>query len=110
MDRGDIYLVDLDPTEGREQKGRRCVMIVSASRFNRHTGAPLCVPITGGGGFARATGFTVPLTGSGLSTDGVVRCDQARTLDLRARGARRLESAPDYIVNEVIARLSTLLE
>lgn len=110
MDRGDIYLVDLDPAEGREQKGQRRVMIISASRFNRHTGTPLCVPITGGGGFARNSGFSVSLAGTGLTTDGIVRCDQARTLDLRARGARKLESAPSYIVEDVLAKLATLLD
>lgn len=110
MDRGAICLVDLDPAEGREQKGQRRVMIISASRFNRHTGTPLCLPITRGGGFARNSGFSVSLTGTELTTDGIVRCDQARTLDLRARGARKLESAPEYIVEEVLARFVTLLE
>lgn len=110
MERGDIYLVSLDPTEGREQKGHRRVLLVSPGRFNRQTGTPLVVPITTGGGFARGTGFAVSLTGAGLDTTGIVRCDQARSMDLAARKARRLETAPDYIVDEVLAKLSTLLE
>jgi hypothetical protein len=31
-------------------------------------------------------------------------------MDLRARGARRSEAAPDFIVDDVIARISTLFE
>ena len=34
MKRGDIYLVSLDPTEGREQRGSRPVVVVSPTEFN----------------------------------------------------------------------------
>ena len=37
MERGDIYLVSLDPTLGHEQQGTRPVLIVSPSSFNRLT-------------------------------------------------------------------------
>ncbi|MFG1348111.1 type II toxin-antitoxin system PemK/MazF family toxin [Xanthobacter autotrophicus] len=110
MERGDIYKVSLDPTEGREQQGFRRVLVVSPGKFNRLTGTPLVVPITTGGGFARNIGFSVPLTGSGLDTTGIVRCDQARSLDFKARRAQRVEAAPAHIVDEVLAKLSTLLE
>lgn len=110
MERGDIYKISLDPVEGREQAGYRRVMVVSPGRFNRSTGTPLVVPITTGGGFARNTGFAVSLTGAGLETTGIVRCDQARSLDFRARSAQKVETAPGYIVDEVLAKLSTLLE
>jgi len=35
MDRGDIYVVSLDPTAGHEQQGTRPVLIVSPLAFNR---------------------------------------------------------------------------
>lgn len=110
MERGDIYKVSLDPIEGREQAGYRPVLIVSPAAFNRVTNAPLVVPITGGGGFARMAGFAVPLSGSGTETTGVVRCDQIRALDLRTRQARRVERAPDVIVAEVLNRIAAILE
>jgi mRNA interferase ChpB len=110
MERGDIYLVSLDPTRGREQQGERRVMVVSPAEFNRLTGLPVVVPITTGGNFARVAGFTVPLTGTGLATQGVVRCDQPRVLDLRERRAKRLERAPDYVVDEVLGKLQPLFE
>ena len=110
MKRGEIWLVSLDPTLGHEQKGRRPVLIVSPEAFNRITKLPVVLPITTGGSFARTAGFAVPLTGSGTKTTGVVRCDQPRTLDLGARGGRKLESVPAVIIDEVLARISPIFE
>ncbi len=110
MERGDIYLVSLDPSAGHEQQGRRPVLVISPGKFNRLTGVPIVLPITTGGGFARTAGFAVSLSGAGTRTTGVIRCDQPRSLDLRARGAKRLETAPDRIVDEVLARIRPLFE
>jgi len=109
MKRGEIWLVSLDPASGHEQKGRRPVLIVSPEPFNRVTKAPVVLPITSGGNFARMAGFAVPL-GAGTKTAGIVRCDQPRVLDLAARGGRKLESIPDAIMIEVLARLSPIFE
>lgn len=100
----------LDPTEGHEQKGRRPVLIVSPDAFNRVTGVPVVLPITSGGKSARTAGFAVALTGMGTQTTGVIRCDQPRALDLRARHGRRLESVPEGLIQEVLARLAPIFE
>jgi mRNA interferase ChpB len=110
MDRGDIYLVGLDPATGHEQQGKRPVLVVSPAAFNRLTKVPIVVPITSRGGFARMAGFAVSLDGAGTRTRGVVRCDQPRAVDLGARGARLLERAPATIVDEVLARLLPIIE
>jgi mRNA-degrading endonuclease toxin of MazEF toxin-antitoxin module len=110
MKRGEIWLVSLDPTSGHEQKSRRPVLIVSPEAFNRVTRLPVVLPITSGGNFARTAGFAVPLTGTGIKTTGVVRCDQPRTLDVAARGGKKLESIPDAVMDEVLARLSPIFE
>jgi mRNA-degrading endonuclease toxin of MazEF toxin-antitoxin module len=108
MKRGEIWLVSLDPTSGHEQKGRRPVLIVSPEAFNRITGLPVILPITSGGSFARNAGFAVPLTET--KTAGVVRCDQPRALDLVGRGGRKLESVPEEIIDEVLAKVLTIFE
>jgi mRNA interferase ChpB len=108
MERGDIYLLSLDPTQGHEQQGQRPVLVVSPAAFNRLTKVPVVLPITSGGNFARTAGFAVSLTGT--ETTGVVRCDQPRALDLQARKARRLESVPAAIIDEVLAKLITIFE
>ncbi len=110
MERGDIYLVSLDPTAGHEQQGKRPVLVISPGKFNRLTGVPVVLPITTGGGFARTAGFAVSLMGAGTQTTGVVRCDQPRALDLKARSARKLESVPDAIIDEVLSKVGPLFE
>ncbi len=108
MKRGDIYLVSLDPTEGREQRGSRPVLVVSPTEFNEATKLPVICPITSGGDFARRIGFAVPVTG--IKTTGVVRCDQPRVIDLAARNARKVDTLPASIMDEVLAKLAPIFE
>lgn len=109
MDRGDIYHVDLDPTKGKKQQGACYVLIVSPREFNRG-GTSLVCPITQGGKYARNMGFAVSLSGAGTNVQGVILCSQPRILDIPARGGRFCEKVPEYIVDEVIAKLQTLLD
>ena len=108
MKRGDIYLVSLDPTEGREQRGSRPVLIVSPDDFNEATKLPVICPITNGGDFARRIGFAVPITG--IKTTGVVRCDQPRVIDLDSRNGRKVDTLPMSLVEEVLAKLAPIFE
>jgi mRNA interferase ChpB len=108
MKRGDIYLVALDPTAGREQRGRRPVLIVSPLAFNAATNLPVVLPITTGGDFAKRIGFAVPI--SGIETSGFVRCDQPRTLDLQARNARKIDTLPPALMDEVLAKVAPIFE
>jgi mRNA interferase ChpB len=109
IDRGDIYHVDLDPIQGREQTGSRYVMIVTPREFNV-LGTRIVCPIMQGGQFARSRGFAVSLDGAGLNARGVVLCHQLRVLDLGARKARFSEKAPQNIIDEVLARIIPLFE
>ena len=108
MKRGDIYLVSLDPTEGPEQRGSRPVLVVSPTEFNEATKLPVVLPITNGGEFARRLGFAVAVTG--IKTTGVVRCDQPRVIDLAARHGRKVDTLPEEILDEVLAKVATLFE
>ena len=107
MERGDIYLVSLDPATGREQQGKRPVLIVSPASFNAATKLPIILPITNGGEFAKRISFAVLLTGT--TTTGVIRCDRPRVIDLIARNGRKLESLPPSIMDEVLAKLATII-
>jgi mRNA interferase ChpB len=95
---------------GHEQQGNRPVLVITPGKFNRLTGVPVVLPITTRGNFARNAGFAVSLSGAGTRTTGVVRCDQPRALDLRARRGRKLEAAPDYIVDEALSKVGPLFE
>ena len=99
-------MVTLDPTGGREQRGHRPVLVISPVEFNEATKLPVILPITTGGEFAKRIGFAVPITG--IKTTGVIRCDQPRVLDLHQRNGRKIDTLPLEILDEVLARLSTI--
>jgi mRNA interferase ChpB len=104
--RGDIYSVELDPIVGHEQRGRRPVLVVSPEAYNK-VFLPLVCPITSGGGFVRDRGFAVVVTGG--KTTGVVLCNQARTLDLKARKGRRIEAATPEVLQQALWALQDIV-
>jgi mRNA interferase ChpB len=107
--RGDIIRLDFDPSAGHEQQGTRPALVLSPEAFNAF-GMALACPVTRGGAFARGQAWTVPLEGFGLVTDGVVLCNQVRTVDLQVRRAQFIEAAPAELVADVLARVATLIE
>jgi mRNA interferase ChpB len=48
--------------------------------------------------------------GSGTKTQGVVLCDQTRTVDARARTFRRIEKAPAALVQEALDAVRAIVE
>jgi mRNA interferase ChpB len=108
--RGDILELSLDPVKGKEIRGSRPVLVLSADAFNRASGLLLVAPITQGGAASRETGFSVTLMGSGTATQGVVLCDQTRTVDARARTFRKIEKAPATLVEEALDAVRSILE
>jgi mRNA interferase MazF len=83
IERGDIYLVNLDPVQGREQAGRRPVLVLSINAINR---LPLVVTVvvgTKGENVARdyPTNVRVSANQSGLPMETVFLCFQLRSLD-----------------------------
>lgn len=109
FDRGNIVSVNLEPVQGREQKGEhRPALVLSTSVFNV-MGVVLIAPITQGGDFSRHAGFAVPLSGSGTETQGVALVNQVRMLDLEERRAKRIEVAPDFVIDDALARLQVIL-
>ncbi len=76
--RGQVYVVALNPTRGREiQKTRPCV-VVSPDELNAHMQTYIVAPMTTG---SRAYPFRVPCRFQGKS--GHVVLDQVRTVDRR---------------------------
>lgn len=83
ISRGQIYFVNLGPTHGREQAGRRPVLVVSADAINRH---PLVVTVVVGTDAKNVprdyqTNVRVTAKETGLSLDTVFLCFQIRSLD-----------------------------
>lgn len=106
--RGEIWLVSLDPTKGREQAGMRPALIVSVDMFN-HGAAELVVaiPIT-----SRAKGIPLhveiaPPEG-GLTLTSYIKCEDVRSIST-ARLVRRLGIVSPQTIDLVEDRLRILL-
>ena len=83
IQRGEIYFVNLSPVEGREQSGRRPVLVLSIDAINR---LPLVVTVavgTKGENISRdyPTNVRIPPEESGLPIETVFLCFQLRSLD-----------------------------
>lgn len=109
FERGDVVSVPLDPTVGHEQRGTRPALVLTTKDFNK-LGDVLVAPITQGGDCSRHAGFAVSLTGTGCRTQGVALINKVRMLDLAARKARRIERAPQAVIDEALGRLMALLD
>lgn len=105
MQRGDIYLVDLDPGIGSEAGKRRPAVLVSndganltAARLGR--GVVTVVPITSN--VERIYPFQVrlPATATGLDHDSKAQAEQVRSISVRRVGAR-LGNVPGPIMGEL---------
>lgn len=83
ISRGQIYLVDLDPVRGREQAGRRPVLVVSSDALNAQPLVVTIVPGTDARNVDREYPVNVRVTAeeSGLPRDTVFLCFQVRCLD-----------------------------
>lgn len=86
------------------------MLVLSADAFNKASGLLLVAPITQGGTASPETGFSVTLMGAGTRTQGIILCDQTRTVDVRARTFRRLEKAPINEVQEALEAVRSILE
>lgn len=81
--RGDVYLIDLSPTRGREIRKTRPCVVVSPDELNAHLQTYIVAPLTTGG---HRYPFRVPCRFGGKA--GHVILDQIRTVD-RERLVRR---------------------
>ena len=110
FERGDVVRVCLNPTTGRETQGDfRPALVLSTAVMNQ-LGTAIIAPITQGGDFSRYAGFAVSLTGTDLDTQGVALVNMIRSVDLAARGAKKIERAPQAVIDDALARLQAIFE
>ena len=104
-DRGDLVWLEFNPQAGHEQAGRRPALVISPGAYNRRVGLALFCPVTSQ---IKGYPFEVALP-SGLPVGGVVLSDQVKSLDWRARRARRIAKASPVVTDEVLGKLATLV-
>ncbi|AZG75585.1 endoribonuclease MazF [Methylocystis rosea] len=103
-ERGDIVWLSFDPQAGHEQKGHRPALVLSPKAYNGKTGLMLCCPMTMK---IKAYPFEVPLAEAKPS---VALADQVKSLDWRARKAKKKGAATKAEVAEALAKARTLLQ
>ena len=104
--RGEVVWLQFDPQAGHEQAGRRPAVVVSPREYNGKTGLALCCPIT-----SRIKGYPFEVALSEESeVSGVILADQVKSLDWRARHARRLWNLPGETLQELLAKIKVLVE
>ena len=105
--RGDIYWADLEPTRGREQAGRRPVLVISHELFNSHSGTVIALAVTSQ---PQRAGFplTYALPEKLLPKLSWVKISQLRTLSTE-RLSHRLGHLDDAEVNRIIEGLLDLI-
>ena len=104
--RGDIVWLSFTPQAGHEQAGHRPALVLSPETYNGKTGLALFCPVT-----SRIKGYPFEVMLPRTSpVAGVVLADQVKSLDWRARKARFAGNAPRRFVEEVLEKVSVLLE
>jgi mRNA interferase ChpB len=107
--RGDIVHLDFNPSSGHEMKGSHFGLVLSGKLFNQQGLAMICPISQGAAAAARTHGTVVTLSGTGTDTQGAVHCHQLKSLDWRARNVRFKEAVPQYVLDEVQARIEAIL-
>jgi mRNA interferase MazF len=103
--KGDFITATFAHRAGHEQSGRRPALVVSNDLFNRHTGLAMVCPVTS---TRRGYPFHVEIP-AGRKVNGFVMVEQLRSIDFRARQAKRLAKAPDAVVDEALSLLDACL-
>lgn len=104
-DRGDVIWLNLDPTLGHEQAGRRPVVVLSPALYNRRSGLALAAAVTSK---VKAYPFEVPIP-AGMSISGVILADHVRSMDWQSRRAEFICALSAETIAEALARTRTLL-
>ncbi len=103
--KGDFIAVTFDPQSGHEQRGRRPALVVSNTLFNSRTGLAIVCPLTN-----RDRSFPFHV---GVATDpkiaGFVMVEQVKSIDFRARKAKRIGRASDAVLEEVLSILDACI-
>lgn len=97
VNRGEVYLVDLDPTRGSEIKKTRPCLVVSPDDMNHHIRTVIVAPLT-----TRGQPYPTRVSCRFAGSEGQVVLDQLRTVDL-SRLVKRLGRIEDATMAAVLA-------
>lgn len=102
VSRFDVFLIRLDPTQGREIRKTRPCLIISPDEMNQHIDTVIIAPMTTKG---RPYPTRVPVQFKGKS--GQIVLDQIRTVD-KARLVKRVGKIDELTRTQVLTLLAEL--
>ena len=103
---GDIIYLDLNPTKGYEQQGKRPAIVVSKDLFNRYSNMVMVCPIT-------STYKNFPthyVLEDTKKINGTVLCEHIRSIDFRSRNVTFIEKASDKDLLSIIMLTTVCIE
>lgn len=103
-ERMDVVWLHFDPQAGHEQAGHRLALVLSPGKYNKLTSLMLCCPLTTA---VKGYPFEVPTTVG--DKPGVALADQVKSLDWRARKAKKAGAVDQAVFDDILAKIQTLL-
>ncbi len=105
--RGDVLWANLDPTRGREQTGRRPVLVISHDIFNERSGTVIAMALSSQ---EQRAGFPLnyELENENLPKKSCVKISQARTLSTKRLGDKITTLSPEEL-NRIIEGLNEII-
>ncbi len=104
-ERGDIVWLEFNPQAGYEQAGHRPALVLSPKVYNKKVKLALFCPITS---HVKGYPFEVVLPKKN-KVSGAILSDQIKSMDWQVRKAQKITSAPQDVLEEVLAKIHTLL-
>lgn len=101
---GDIVWLNFTPQAGHEQAGHRPALVLSPAAYNDKTSLMICCPLTTQ---IKNYPFEVSILVDPVS---VVLADQVKSLDWRARNAKKKGRVSDNELAEVRAKIKALIQ
>lgn len=102
MKRFNVYLINLDPTRGKEIKKTRPCLVISPDEMNEHISTVIVAPMT-----SRVRNYPSRVTCDFQGTQGQIVLDQIRTVD-KIRLIKKLGVIDDQAQYEVIQILQEM--
>ena len=101
-ERFDVFLIELDPTRGKEIKKTRPCLVISPDEMNQHVDTVIVAPMT-----TRGRTYPTRVSCSFDAKEGQIILDQIRTID-RSRLVRKLGRMNSHTSLKVLSVLTEM--
>ncbi len=103
-ERGDVVRLNFDPQKGKEIQETRPALVVSPKIYNEKVGLALFMPI-----MSKVKGYPFEHLIDFSQIQGVVLCDQLRSMDWRSRNAHFLAELPPIQMDKILAKFKAII-